>query len=334
MRKKRTYLLLIILIVLLSAGYFVIKPAYNYISVYLSKTEPVKANILVVEGWLPEYGLKIAYNEFQRNGYDYLITTGIKSTAEYFMLSEDGYLIFNTKDKLIYSGKSENHSIGINAYSELDGEHSAHFSIFVNDSLIADYSADKHKRIYSIAWNGNLKDIDSISVRFINDGVGDFGDRNFYVKYIIIDNETVISYQNNTEYDIREWDGIDRLRNNYDSYAGSARERLCLMGIDSSRVLAVTSKKVRMNRTLTSALAFRSWIQETDRHIDGINIISLGTHSRRTWMTYNRILEKKYDVGIISIDDKKNHSARQKKALLTLRETFGIIYYWFILLPY
>jgi hypothetical protein len=323
MRKKKYYLLLIIPIVLLSAGYFVIKPAFNYISVYLSKTEPVKANILIVEGWLPEYGLKTAYNEFQRNGYDYLITTGLKSTVEYFMLSEDGYLIFYTKDKLIYNGTSECHTIGIKAYSELDGEHSAHFSIFVNDSLIADYSADKNKRTYSIAWTGNLRDIDSIAVRFINDGVGDFGDRNLYVKEIIIDNETIIPYQNNTEYDIREWDGIDRLKNNYDSYAGSARERLCLMGIDSSRVLAVTSKKVRINRTLTSALAFRSWLRETDRHVDGINIISLGTHARRTWMTYNRILEKKYDIGIISIDDMKNHSMRKRKALITLRESLG-----------
>ncbi len=334
MRKKRIYLLLIILVVLLSAGYFVIKPAYNYIAAYLSKNEPVKANILIVEGWLPEYGLKIACNEFQSNGYDYLITTGLKSTVEYFMLSEDGYLIFYTKDKLISSGMSENHTIGINAYSELDGEHSAHFSIFVNDSLISEYSADKNKRIYSIAWTGNLKDIDSISVRFINDGVGDFGDRNLYVNEIIIDNQTIIPYQNNTEYDIREWDGIDRVKNNYDSYAGSARERLCLMGIDSSRVLAVTSKKVRINRTLTSALAFRSWLQETNMHIDGINIMSLGTHGRRTWMTYNRILEKKYDIGIISIDDMKNHAGRKSKALMTLRETLGIIYYWFILLPY
>ena len=106
------------------------------------------------------------------------------------------------------------------------------------------------------------------------------------------------------------------------------------MGIDSSRVLAVTSKKVRINRTLTSALAFRSWLHETNIHINGINIISLGTHSRRTWMTYNKILEKKYEIGIISIDDLKNHAVRKRKALTTLREALGIIYYWFILLPY
>ncbi len=334
MRKHRIYLLLIIPILLVSAGYFLIKPACKNISDYLSKTDPVKANILLVEGWLPEYGLKIAYNEFQRNGYDYLITTGLKSTVEYFMLSEDGYLIFCTKNKLIHSGLSENHTIGVNAFSELEGEHSAHFSIFVNDSLIADYFADRSKRIYSTGWTGNLMDIDSISVRFINDGVGDFGDRNLYVKEIIIDNKTIIPYQNNTEYDIREWDGRDRLKNNYDSYAGSARERLCLMGIDSSKVLAVTSKKVRINRTLTSALAFRNWLGETDRHIAGINIISMGTHSRRTWMTYNSILDKKYDIGIISIDDMKNHSGVKRKALMTLREILGIIYYWFILLPY
>ena len=49
-------------------------------------------------------------------------------------------------------------------------------------------------------------------------------------------------------------------------------------------------------------------------------------------MTYNKILDEKYKIGIISLpDDKVSHG--KGRVLRTLRETLGIIYYWFILLP-
>lgn len=43
---------------------------------FLSLNRPVSANILVVEGWLPDYALREAAAEFQSGKYDLLITTG------------------------------------------------------------------------------------------------------------------------------------------------------------------------------------------------------------------------------------------------------------------
>lgn len=60
----------------------------------------------------------------------------------------------------------------------------------------------------------------------------------------------------------------------------------------------------------------------------------MGTHARRTWMTYNRILNEKYEIGIISLPDDGNRNSPDKGLLKTLRETLGIIYYWIILIPY
>ena len=74
--------------------------------------------------------------------------------------------------------------------------------------------------------------------------------------------------------------------------------------------------------------------QFSKKDINGINIISLGAHGRRTWMTYNKILDEKYRIGIISItEDNDAYLTGRKKAFKTLRETLGIIYYWFILAP-
>ena len=118
------------------------------------------------------------------------------------------------------------------------------------------------------------------------------------------------------------------------SHAELARNELISLGLDSSLVLAVPGKKVWINRTLSSALAFRDWLEASEIEVKGINIVTIGTHARRTWMTYNKILDKKYKIGIISLPDYREHSSRKYKVLKTLRESLGLVYYWFLLLPY
>jgi hypothetical protein len=143
-----------------------------------------------------------------------------------------------------------------------------------------------------------------------------------------------LPYQDNSEYDIGALDGKNRIINHFNSCAEFARNRFLSLGIDSSLIIAIPGKKVKINRTLTSALAFRDWLNTTKLDIKGINIISLGTHARRTWMTYNKILNEKYKIGIISLPDYKYNHSRINKLLKTIRQTLGIVYYWFILIPY
>ncbi len=60
------------LIVGVGAGLFVI---FN-IKTFFAISEPVQADILVVEGWVPDYALVNAVEEFRRNKYRLLVTTG------------------------------------------------------------------------------------------------------------------------------------------------------------------------------------------------------------------------------------------------------------------
>lgn len=48
----------------------------NNVAFFLAKQEPVKANILVVEGWLEPAALSQAYVEYKTGHYDWVITTG------------------------------------------------------------------------------------------------------------------------------------------------------------------------------------------------------------------------------------------------------------------
>jgi hypothetical protein len=334
MKRKVLHIVLISFISILTLGYIFLKPAFNYLSGYLSKSEQVKANVLIVEGWLPEYALEMAFQEFEKNKYEYVITTGLQYRKEYYMISENGYLIFYLKNKFSELNESGLHLIEIDAYSELEMENRAHFNLFVNDSIVADFFVEKSKKKYRVEWEGNVNDIRTIYIQFTNDAVGDFGDRNLYVKEIIIDEKIKIPYQDNSEYDIGNLFGKNRIINNFNSSAQYARNRLLSMGLDSSLLIAIPGHKVKINRTLTSALAFRDWLKTADININGIKIISMGTHARRTWMTYNRVLNEKYKIGIISLPDYKYNRSKIVRFLKTIRETFGIIYYWFILIPF
>src|SRR6266516_6576231 len=46
------------------------------ISPFLSVSQPVPADVLIVESWLPDYAMFSAVGEFRRGGYKYVITTG------------------------------------------------------------------------------------------------------------------------------------------------------------------------------------------------------------------------------------------------------------------
>ncbi|HKK41246.1 MAG TPA: hypothetical protein VJ963_02470, partial [Bacteroidales bacterium] len=151
---------------------------------------------------------------------------------------------------------------------------------------------------------------------------------------IIIDKKIVLPYMYNSEFDMSALDGKRRMKNNYNSLAELARNRLLAKGVDSSLVIAVPAMHTEINRTLKSALAFRHWLDTTGRSVHGINVLSLGTHAKRTWMIYSKLIDKKYPVGIISVSDNNYNHSPLRKFFKTVRETLGIIYYWFVLIPY
>jgi hypothetical protein len=328
---RKQFIKILLLFCVVSAIAFF--PVIYSLSDHLSKTARVKANVLVVEGWLQYYALAEAFKEFQNDEYTYIVTTGLKS-PDYYFVGLNGYMIFYTKNLIPEDNEVREHKIEIDAYGQSGGKNSSLFNVYVNDSLIAGFSAETRKRKYAVTWKGKLTDIDSVMVQFLNDGQDKSAERNLYMKEVVIDNKITIPYQYHSAYDISGLDGKHKIINDFSSYAQLAKRRLLSMGLDSSRIIAVSGKRARINRTLTSALAFRDWLSNTNIEIKGINIVTLGTHAERTWMTYNRILKKSYGIGIISIPDRKDSNSRKHKILKTLRETFGLVYYWIILLPY
>jgi hypothetical protein len=57
----------------------------NHIHSFLAVNSPIPADVLVVEGWLPDYALKGAMAEFQSGSYRQLITTGVALPIGYYL---------------------------------------------------------------------------------------------------------------------------------------------------------------------------------------------------------------------------------------------------------
>jgi len=55
------------------------------INPFLSLNKPTTANVMVVEGWLPDYAIKQALDEFNRKHYALLITTGVPLEKGFFL---------------------------------------------------------------------------------------------------------------------------------------------------------------------------------------------------------------------------------------------------------
>ncbi|MGE5419863.1 MAG: carbohydrate-binding domain-containing protein [Chloroflexota bacterium] len=304
------------------------RPLTLKISQFLSKSEKADANILVIEGWLSYNDLQAAADEFISGKYEHIFITGLKSTTEYYNVYTDGYLIFYTAAH----DPGDVRLVEVRARSELDGENAAHFNLWINDSLVADFNADKRRRKYAAAWDGTK--VDSVMIQFDNDVVGEFGDRNLFVKEIILNGSTTIPFLNNSTYDISGLDNKSRIINNMNSNAELTAKRLLSMGVDSSKVTAVSGNRVRINRTLTSALALKDWLSKADINVRGINIISSGAHSRRTWMTFDKVLDRPVNVGVIALRDVRHTGPDGVGYVKTMRELIAYIYYSLILIPF
>ncbi|HAA28237.1 MAG TPA: cytosine deaminase [Cyanobacteria bacterium UBA8553] len=57
----------------------------THVHPFLAPYSPVKADILVVEGWLEDYVIKNAMKEFEKGSYQKLITTGLPLPRGYYL---------------------------------------------------------------------------------------------------------------------------------------------------------------------------------------------------------------------------------------------------------
>jgi hypothetical protein len=87
----------------------------------------------------------------------------------------------------------------------------------------------------------------------------------------------------------------------YKTFAELGAAVLIRLGADPRIVHAIPSPPVTQDRTYASALALRAGIRERGLAMDKVNIFSLGAHSRRTRMLYEKAFGPSTRVGVVAV---------------------------------
>lgn len=73
------------------------------------------------------------------------------------------------------------------------------------------------------------------------------------------------------------------------------------MGMNNQLMKVVTMDyEIKKDRTYATAVAVKKWIQENDQDIKSFNIVSVGCHSRRSQLLFEKAFDDNTEIGIIS----------------------------------
>jgi uncharacterized SAM-binding protein YcdF (DUF218 family) len=89
--------------------------------------------------------------------------------------------------------------------------------------------------------------------------------------------------------------------NDFQTSASVGAESLVRSGLPSGVVQMVPSHEIGRDRTYSSAVALRNWINDHKVRILGFNIVTEGAHARRSRLMFQRAFGPKVKVGVISI---------------------------------
>ena len=82
------------------------------------------------------------------------------------------------------------------------------------------------------------------------------------------------------------------------SIAEIAKARLVEAGLSETFITPVPGPPVARDRTYAGAVELRKWLDQ--KKYKKVDILSLGTHARRSWLLYRLALGESYQVGIIA----------------------------------
>jgi uncharacterized SAM-binding protein YcdF (DUF218 family) len=92
-----------------------------------------------------------------------------------------------------------------------------------------------------------------------------------------------------------------------DTYARMAMKRLQRIGGDLPHVHPVPSPELTpepvRDRTYASAIAVKKWLKDQGVGVRSINVLTMGTHARRSRLLFQKAFGPKVNVGVIAIRD-------------------------------
>ena len=97
--------------------------------------------------------------------------------------------------------------------------------------------------------------------------------------------------------------GYGGYTNDYNTSASVAAESLKKFGVPDDLVQMVPSRVFARERTYSSAVALRDWFRDHNLPIHSFNVLTEGSHARRTQLLYKEAFGKNVTIGIIAVSN-------------------------------
>ncbi len=315
------YFFLFVIIILIICG---LTRSYAF----LSYSQPASPDILVVEGWLTRDALMQAKDEFLRNRYHYLLTTGFPSHDGYRM-PFNGKMEFDVRHHV--ERNPENlYKISVLARGTKAFSKNAHFRIYADTVALGDRFMDTKMTAYH--FNIKLeRPPDTIRVVFDNDHYTAYRDRDLYVYSISVNDHVFTVNHEEVKYYYKQNGAYYLYEQLMPSRARSAANHLINAGLPDSLIHPVESIHKVKSRTYTTALEVQKWIAGHDKHMrHSITIVTQGCHARRTYLSYKKVFGDSADIGVICLPEKDINASNWFFSLTgwknVLYELAGLIY--------
>jgi uncharacterized SAM-binding protein YcdF (DUF218 family) len=118
--------------------------------------------------------------------------------------------------------------------------------------------------------------------------------------------------------------------NDYNTAASVGADRLKKIGVPDQLIQMVPSREGNRDRTYSSALALKQWLDEQGVSLHGINIVTQDVHARRTRLLFQKALGPNTAVGIIAVSSPDYDSRRwwrsSEAAQVVMAEVVGYVY--------
>ena len=132
--------------------------------------------------------------------------------------------------------------------------------------------------------------------------------------------------------------GTGRYINDFQTSASVGRDLLRKAGVPDDALQMVPSRTMTRDRTYSSAIALRDWIQAHQLSVRRINVLTENTHARRTQLLFQKAFGNGVEVGIIAVpnpDYPANRWWRYSQGLKdVVSESAAFLYTRFLFLPF
>lgn len=109
----------------------------------------------------------------------------------------------------------------------------------------------------------------------------------------------------------------------YGTYAELSARLLLDLGLGEDSLAAVPSPAVARDRTYAEGLALAAWIDSSGRSIQGVDLVSFSTHSRRSRILFAKALGARADVGVVAVPDLLYDSRKWWKSSQGVKSVIG-----------